>query len=206
MSISPVSAFFSNIVPPIDTCYTQAIELFGKDLAESLYARDQSWEKVILSWNVSLEACKIIKECNVESTNMYCEIQSNDGLIVEISRDRYNKTEVCKEIINTRLITPYGYLDIKFNDDESMNQLIDKLENKFYKQYLPCGGIEDVRWSFTLNPNIAASFKPSYYCDQCGYELKEEFGKNEYTRTQALAIYDRLGTYTNIDIHGQAIV
>lgn len=206
MSISSVSSFFSNLVPPIDTCQTQATKLFGNDLAESLYNRDQSWEKVMLGWNVSLKAWRIIKESNIEVTNMYCEIQSDDGLIVEISSESEDKKDASKEIRNARLITPYGYLDMKFEDDESISQFIDKLASNFYKQSLPYAGDINIRWSFTPTPNIAASFKPSYYSDECGHKLKEEFGKNEYTRTQALAIYDRLRTHTNMDIQGQAIV
>lgn len=206
MSIPPVSDFFSSVLPPVDTCQIEATNLFGNDLAESLYNTDQSWEKVMLAWNVSLDACKIIKESNIEVTNIYCEIQSNDGLIVEISPEKGDKKDASKEIINASLITPYGYLEMKFKDNESMNEFIDKLASKFYKQSLPCGGDEQARLSFTLAPDISASFKPSYYCDQCGHQLKEEFGENEYTRTQTLAIYDRLKTHANIDIQGQAIV
>lgn len=206
MSIPPVSAIFSNVLPPIETSQIEATRLFGYDLAESLYNTDECWEKVMLAWNISVHACRLIKESNVEVTNIYCEIQSNNGLIVEIAPERDDKKNTSKEIINACLILPYGYLDMKFKDNESMNQFMDKLATKFHKQSLPHQGDENTRWSFTPASNICASFKPSYYSDQCGHELKEQFGKNEYTRTQALAIYDRLKAHTNIDIQGEAIV
>lgn len=56
-----------------------------------------------------------------------------------------------------------------------------------------------------LDPNKIVTYTPSYYYDTCGSALKEEFGKDEYSRTQALNIYKILSDHTDITIEGQAI-
>lgn len=65
MPIGLISNFISCNLFSLENPYkTQAIELFGKDLAESLRNKNHSWKKVMTSWNILYEACIVIKDSN----------------------------------------------------------------------------------------------------------------------------------------------
>lgn len=163
----------------------------------------------MISWKVSLEACKLIKESDsdfcTKPNTIYCEIQSNNGLVFE-TQPTWNSTRESydREITEARLITPYGYIDMKFKSNKTLRGFSQKLTRIFYKKDLI--GYKDTRYSFTFSSDTTASFKSSYPYIQGAAKLQEEFGKYEYTRTQILAIYERLRTHASIDIHGQAII
>lgn len=210
MSISPISnIIYSNLSFLTTNPKLQAIQIFGKDLAESLKMRDDSWEKVIESWNISLIACKTIKELkhnfSDEPKRIYCENQVNNGLIFKTLKNWNNeKQKYNDEITEGELVIPYGCIYMKFRNTESMKQFIDPLEKNFYKQSLD-SSIYHAVYSFTLDPNKIAAYKPSHYYDKCGSALEEEFGENEYSRSQALKIYKILSDHADILIEGQAI-
>ncbi|MGL4348698.1 MAG: hypothetical protein ACRCSV_04505, partial [Chlamydiales bacterium] len=134
---------------------------------------------------------------------IYCEIQVNDGLIFKPLKTWSNENQKYNdEITEAELITPHGYIYLKFHDTKSMNQFISRLEETFSKKSLDSS---NSGYSFVLDPNKIVTYKPSYYYDTCGSALEEEFGKDEYSRTQALNIYKILSDHTDITIEGQAI-
>ena len=187
----------------------QATEIFGRDLAESLKIKDGSWNKVIESWNISLKAWKIIKESenNLSSLPKYisCETQVDHGLIFKALKTLSDKKqEYDYEITEGELITPHGSINLKFHNTESMNQLITRLETTFSKQSLD-SSIYHVVYSFTFDPTKTATAKPCYNYDTCGCALEEEFGENQYSRTEALNVYKILSSYSGITIEGQAL-
>lgn len=187
----------------------QATEIFGRDLAESLKIRDGSWNKVMESWNISLQAWKIIKQSENDLSSLpkdiFCETQVDNGLIFEASKIyTEKKQEYDDKIIEGKLITPYGSINLKFHNTESMNQLIARFETKFSKQSLD-SSIYRVVYSFTLDPTKTATLKACSSYDTCGYALREELGKNYYSRTEALNVYKILSSYSGITIEGQTI-
>lgn len=189
--------------------HDQATEIFGRDLAERLKIKDGSWEKVMESWNISLKAWKIIKESENTLRTLpkviYCEAQVNHGLIFKASKTWSDeKQEYDDEITEGELITPHGSITLKFHNTESMNQLITRLETIFSKQSLD-SSIYCTVYSSTLDPTKTATAKPYYNYDTCGYALEEEFGENQYSRTEALNVYKILSCYSSITLEGQAI-
>ena len=206
----PSSTVSSFPLPLRETDYLlkdQANELFGRELAESLKSKDGSWKKVMESWNISLTTWKIIKELeNNFSTfpkRIYCETQANDGLIFKILKKvNNNKQEYNHAAIDAELITPYGFINLKFHNTESMNQFLARLEKKFFKQPLSCPIIYSEVYSFTLDRTMTATPKPCYNSDVCGSALEEEFGENHYSRTEALNVYKILSHYSDISIQG----
>lgn len=181
----------------------QATEIFGKDLAESLKIRDGSWKKVMESWNISLQAWKIIKESENDLSSLpkyiSCEEQVNYGLIF-ITSESYTEE---KEITAGKIVTPHGSIDLKFHNTESRNQFIARFERTFCTQaestsYETC-------YAFSLDRTKRATVKPRAIYDPSRYALREELGKNYYSRTEALNVYKILSCYSGITIEGQAI-
>lgn len=211
MTISPIlnsnydNLFFTKTHPQL-----QAITIFGEELAEALKIRDGSWEKVMESWNISLVAWETIKKtennfCKLPK-RISCETQVNDGLIFKASKTWNNeKQKHNDEITEGELITPYGSIKLEFHNTESMKQFIEPLEKIFYKQSLHPFMYYHAVYSFTLDPNKIAAYKPSHYFDTAGCALREEFGENEYSRTEALKLYKILNDHTGTRIQGQAI-
>lgn len=214
MTLSAISHVnYSNLSLTQNDCQLQAIEIFGKELAESLKTRDGSWEKVIESWNISLAAWKIIKESENSLHKLpeliYCETQVSDGLIFTLLKSWNNeKQQYDQEITEGELTTPHGFMRLKFENTRSMEEFMTRLEKKFFKKQSNSSidsPLDEKVYSFTLDPNKVATYKPSYYFDKCGCALQEEFGETEYSRTQALSIYKLLSQHTGITIKGQPI-
>lgn len=206
--VSKVNYLNSPVIEPDYLLQDQATEIFGRNLAERLKIKDGSWKKVMESWNISLQAWKIIKESENDLSSfpkdISCEMQVDDGLIFEASKIySEGKQEYDDEIIEGKLITPHGSINLKFHNTESMNQLIARFETAFSKQSLD-SSIYRVVYSFTLDPTKTATVKPSSY-DICGHALREEFGENYYSRTEAINVYKILSRSLNITIEEQAI-
>lgn len=185
----------------------QATELFGRELAESLKSKDGSWKKVMESWDISVITWKIIKELennfSIFPKRIYCENQTNDGLIFKIlKRINHKKEEYNHAAIDAELITPHGFINLKFHNTESLNQFLARLETKFFKQPLSCPIIYSEVYSFTLDRNTTATLKVCYNYDVCGSALEEEFGENHYSRTEALNVYKILSRHSDISIQG----
>lgn len=196
---STVSSFSLPLRETDDLLKDQANELFGRELAESLKSKDDSWKKVMESWNISLTTWKIIKELennfSIFPKRIYCETQANDGLIFKTLKKEYNYAA-----IDAELITPHGFINLKFHNTESMNQFLTRLETKFFKQPLSCPIIYSEIYSFTLDRTTTATPKPCYSADVCGSALEEEFGENHYSRKQASNVYKILSRYSDISI------
>lgn len=182
--------FISNVISRnsfliYNTYKTQAIELFGKDLAESLHNREHSWKKLMTSWNVFCEACAVIKSSNeyfsTTPKRIYCNLQSSDGLVFQTNRYTRHDTFETEGM----LITPFGYFDIKFKNTQAIYQFIRNLQEKLYTKLLD-DPYRNIKYSFTLSSNQEATLKSLY--DLCGYKRINEIGEHAFTRSHVIEI------------------
>lgn len=168
-----------------NTYRTQAIELFGKELAESLQMKDGSWKKLMTSWNIFYKACAIIKNSNnylsIIPRQIHYNAQSKDGLILQMIRcTRHNPSK--REGI---LITPFGYFNIECKTRKAMYYFIKSFHLTFHTKLCQDRSM-GTKYSFTLSPNKEAHLKSLYYL--CGSKRIEEIGKYAFTRSQVIAI------------------
>lgn len=175
----------SNLFSIKNTYRTQAIELFGKELAESLQIKDGSWKKLMTSWNIFYKACAIIKNSNnylsVIPRRIYCNSQSKDGLILQMIRSTRHNTSNTEGI----LITPFGYFNIECKTTKAMYHFIKSFHHTFHIKLCQDRSM-GTKYSFTLSPNKEARLKSLYYL--CGSKRIEEIGEYAFTRSQVMAI------------------
>lgn len=186
MSISVISHCIpSNLFSIKNTYKTQAIELFGKKLAESLQIKDGSWKKLMTSWNIFYKACAIIKNSNnylsIIPRVIHLNLQSKDGLIFQMTRCTMHSSSNKEGI----LITPFGYFNIECKTTEDMYHFMKPLHDTFHTKLWP-DRYRGAKYSFTLSPNKEASLKSLYYV--CGTKRIEEIDEYAFTRPEVIAI------------------
>lgn len=158
MAISFILALTSNNFFIENPYKSQAIELFGNDLAHSLHNKAHSWKKLMQSWNAFFKACSVIKnsqECfGTIPKRIYCSLQSRKGLIFQTNRYTRHDLFDAEGI----LITPFGYFDVNFRTTEAMYQFIRNLQEEFYTKSLE-DSHRNKKYSFSLTPNQEVSLK-----------------------------------------------
>lgn len=197
----PISFISCNL--SIQNSYkSQAIELFGKDLACSLYTKERSWKTLIKSWNIFFKACSIIensKECfRIIPTTIYCNLQSNKGLIFQTTR--YTRHD--SFIIEGILITPFGYFDLNFKTIQAMYQFIKKLEEKFYKKLED--SYRNKKYTFTLASNRQASLTSLF--NLCRFKRTDEIREDTFTKSHIIEISSIIKYPLNIVIEKPSVV
>lgn len=175
MAISFISGFTSCNLSPQNSYKSQAIELFGKDLARSLRNKENSWKTLMKCSNTFIKACTVIessKECfSTRPGKLHWNLQSNEGLIFQTNRyTRHDSLD-----IEGILITPFGYFDTSFKTTQAMYQFIRNLQEEFYTKLLE-DSYRNKKYSFTLSSNHEASLKLLYnfFPFKRTYEIRDD--------------------------------
>lgn len=203
MAISFISGFTSCNLSFQNSYKSQAIELFGEDLAHSLYTKEHNWKTLIKSWKAFFKACIVIENskqyfCTVP-TKIYGNLQSNDGLIFQTNRYTRHDSFDGEGI----LITPFGYFDINFKSTHGMYEFIGKLEEEFYTKLLE-DSYRNKKYSFTLASNQEASLKPLY--NLCRFKRTDEIRDHTFTESHISEISNIIKYHLNIVIEEPPIL